>query len=30
MKKKRENFWCERVFAPGPDFEEIMREQEKP
>ena len=24
---KRENYWCERVFAPNVDFEKIMREQ---
>lgn len=25
LKNKRENFWCERVFAPWVDFEELMR-----
>lgn len=30
LKNQRENFWCERVFAPGMDFEEIMRENEIP
>lgn len=24
---ERENYWCERVFAPNVDFEKIMREQ---
>ena len=27
---ERENYWCERVFAPGVDFEEIMRENDIP
>ena len=27
---QRENYWCERVFAPWPDFEQIMREQDIP
>ena len=26
----RENYWCERVFAPAKDFEEIMRENDIP
>lgn len=26
LKNKRDNFWCERVFAPWPDFEKLMRE----
>lgn len=26
----REDFWCERVFAPGVDFENIMRENNIP
>jgi len=26
----RENFWCERVFAPALDFEKLMRENEIP
>ncbi len=30
LKNKRENFWCERVFAPWPDFEELMRENNIP
>jgi len=25
-----DNFWCERVFAPGEDFERIMRENDIP
>ena len=24
---ERENYWCERVFAPWPDMEEIMRQE---
>ncbi|MGN0614491.1 MAG: TIGR03960 family B12-binding radical SAM protein, partial [Porcipelethomonas sp.] len=27
---KREDYWCERVFAPGTDFEEIMRRENIP
>ena len=27
---ERENYWCERVFAPGVDFEEIMRKNDIP
>ncbi len=27
---KREDYWCERVFAPGIDFEEIMRRENIP
>lgn len=27
---KRENYWCERVFAPWTDFEKIMRENDIP
>ena len=27
---ERENFWCERVFAPWEDFENIMRENDIP
>lgn len=27
---ERENFWCERVFAPAEDFEKIMREEHIP
>ncbi|MGN1090386.1 MAG: TIGR03960 family B12-binding radical SAM protein, partial [Huintestinicola sp.] len=30
LKNSRENWWCERVFAPWPDFEEIMRENDIP
>ncbi len=30
LKNKRENWWCERVFAPWGDFEEIMRENDIP
>ncbi len=26
----RENFWCERVFAPGIDYEKLMREKDIP
>ncbi len=26
LKNSRENFWCERCFAPDEDFEKIMRE----
>ena len=26
LKNERENFWCERVFAPEKDFEKLMRE----
>lgn len=27
---KREDTWCERVFAPWPDFEALLREKNKP
>lgn len=27
---KRENYWCERVFAPWTDFEKIMRDNDIP
>ncbi len=27
---ERENYWCERVFAPAEDFEQLMRENEIP
>ena len=27
---EREDYWCERVFAPGLDFEELMRENDIP
>ncbi|MDE6133539.1 MAG: TIGR03960 family B12-binding radical SAM protein, partial [Oscillospiraceae bacterium] len=30
LKNKRENFWCERVFAPWGDFEELMRKNNIP
>lgn len=30
LKNSRENFWCERCFAPDEDFERIMRENEIP
>ncbi|MGN0642931.1 MAG: TIGR03960 family B12-binding radical SAM protein [Huintestinicola sp.] len=30
LKNRRENWWCERVFAPWPDFEELMRENDIP
>ena len=30
LKNQRENFWCERVFAPWPDFELLMRENNIP
>lgn len=30
LKNKRENFWCERVFAPWEDFEKLMRENDIP
>ena len=30
LKNKRDNFWCERVFAPGVDFEQLMRENDIP
>lgn len=30
LTNKRENYWCERVFAPGEDFEEIMRRNDIP
>ena len=30
LKNQRENFWCERVFAPWPDFEALMRENNIP
>ncbi|MCM1523188.1 MAG: TIGR03960 family B12-binding radical SAM protein [Ruminococcus sp.] len=26
LKNRRDNWWCERVFAPWPDFERLMRE----
>ncbi len=30
LKNKRENFWCERVFAPWNDYEKLMRENDIP
>lgn len=27
---EREDYWCERVFAPGTDFEELMRQNDIP
>ncbi|MGN0667201.1 MAG: TIGR03960 family B12-binding radical SAM protein [Huintestinicola sp.] len=30
LKNRRENWWCERVFAPWPDFEEYMRQESIP
>ncbi len=30
LKNQRENYWCERVFAPLPDFEKEMRENDIP
>lgn len=30
LKNSRENWWCERVFAPWTDFEELMRENDIP
>lgn len=30
LKNQRENFWCERVFAPDKDFEKLMRENDIP
>lgn len=30
LKNARENWWCERVFAPWTDFEELMRENHIP
>ncbi|MCH5193080.1 MAG: TIGR03960 family B12-binding radical SAM protein [Oscillospiraceae bacterium] len=30
LKNKRDNFWCERVFAPWLDFEELMRKNNIP
>ncbi len=30
LKNARENFWCERVFAPDKDFEKLMRENNIP
>lgn len=30
LKNARENYWCERVFAPEKDFEALMRENDIP
>ncbi|MDE6591473.1 MAG: TIGR03960 family B12-binding radical SAM protein [Oscillospiraceae bacterium] len=30
LKNRRENWWCERVFAPWADFEALMRENDIP
>lgn len=30
LTNSRENYWCERVFAPLPDFEKLMRENDIP
>lgn len=30
LTNERENFWCERVFAPDVDFEKLMRENDIP
>lgn len=30
LKNKRDNFWCERVFAPWQDFEDLMRKNNIP
>ena len=30
LTNEREDYWCERVFAPGIDFEEIMRREDIP
>lgn len=30
LTNERENYWCERVFAPAEDFEELMRENNIP
>ena len=30
LTNERENYWCERCFAPGEDFEEIMRKNDIP
>lgn len=30
LTNERENYWCERCFAPGIDFEEIMRKNDIP
>jgi len=30
LTNERENYWCERCFAPGEDFEAVMRENDIP
>ncbi len=30
LKNARDNWWCERVFAPWPDYEKLMRENDIP
>lgn len=30
LTNSRDNFWCERVFAPWPDYEKVMRENNIP
>ena len=30
LKNQREDFWCERVFAPWEDYEKVMRENDIP
>lgn len=30
LTNERENYWCERVFAPAEDFEKLMRENDIP
>jgi radical SAM family uncharacterized protein len=30
LKNQRENYWCERVFAPWTDFEKVMRDNDIP
>lgn len=30
LTNERENYWCERVFAPSEDFEKLMRENDVP
>ena len=30
LKNRRDDFWCERVFAPGLDLEELMRKHDIP
>jgi radical SAM family uncharacterized protein len=30
LKNQRENYWCERVFAPAEDFEKLMKDNDIP